>query len=177
MARHARRRLPGLPTRLASLALAFICLVVAGCGFTPRGSYRLPAELQRMAVTSHDEFGELPRLVAQRLRRNDVEVVSLSAGPVAELNIQAEREAKRTLSVYEDGRVAEYELSYQVDYQVRLPDQPAQQFSVKLHRDFLDDPRQALAKSREQELLRTELRSNVAEQIIRQLATLSPPQP
>jgi len=163
-----------LPTRLTSM-LALTWVLLAGCGFAPRGSYLLPAELQHMTVTSSDEFGELPRLVTQRLQLNDVEVVRSATGPVAELNILSERSAKRTLSLYPDGRVAEYELNYQVDYQVRLPDQEPQQFSVKLHRDFLDDPRQALAKSREQELLRTELRTIVADQIIRQLATLNDP--
>lgn len=162
-----------LPMRLTLVALVVCCSLLAGCGFAPRGSYRLPPELHRITVSSDDEFAELPRLVAQRLKLNDVEVLPGPAEQVAELNILSERQAKRTLSIYSDGRVAEYELSYQVDYQVRLPEQQAQRFSVKLHRDFLDDPRQALAKSREQELLLTELRGLVADQILRQLATLA----
>ncbi len=70
------------------------------------------------------------------------------------------------------GNVAEYELIYQVKFTVTLPKQEAQPFSVEIRRDYLDDPRTALAKSREMELLLHEMRIQAADAIVQKLASI-----
>ncbi|OZB36659.1 MAG: hypothetical protein B7X50_13020, partial [Alishewanella sp. 34-51-39] len=78
----------------------------------------------------------------------------------------------RTLSLFANGQVAEYELIYKVEYRIQLPGEQEQFYQFELYRDYQDDPNQALAKAQELELLLSELRQQAANRIIRQLARL-----
>ena len=85
------------------------------------------------------------------------------------LMLQQDSLERRTLSLFPNGQVAEYELIYRVKYQLLLPDQDIQEFQFELTRDYQDDPNLALAKAKELDLLLQELRNQAASRIIRQL--------
>ena len=152
---------------LATLALSV--LLSAGCGFRLQGSYSIPEQLQTLSLSSQDEYSELTRLVRERLRLNSIAVVA-PADDIPALRIINDSLDRSTLSIYPTGNVAEYELIYQVTFSVQLPGDESQRFDVAIHRDYLDDPRTALAKSREMELLLKEMRIQAADRIIQTLA-------
>ncbi|MFT5789674.1 MAG: LPS-assembly lipoprotein [Shewanella sp.] len=154
---------------LATLALSV--LLSAGCGFKLQGSYSIPEQLQTLSLTSQDEYSELTRLVRERLRLNRIAVVE-PAHDIPTVRIISDSLDRTTLSIYPTGNVAEYELIYQVSFAVQLPDAESQRFEVDIHRDYLDDPRTALAKSREMQLLLKEMRNQAADRIIQTLATI-----
>ena len=52
-----------------------------------------------------------------------------------------------------------------------LPGKEAQPFKIEIRRDYLDDPRTALAKSREMELLVKEMRIQAADRILQSMAS------
>lgn len=153
------------------------CLTI-GCGFQLRGEYLLPEELQTLKVTSTDKYGELTRLVKQHLTINQVNVVatnqlkSSSKQVVPELHILKDTLDRRTLSVFPNGQVAEYELIYTVKYQLLIADKEPQNFEFELNRDYQDDPDFALAKSRELNLLLSEMRQVAADRILRAMASI-----
>ncbi|WP_427977353.1 LPS assembly lipoprotein LptE, partial [Agarivorans sp.] len=109
----------------------------------------------------------------RRLAQNNVAVFEFAQENVPTLYIGAEEINKRTLSLFENGQVAEYELSYRVGGYLQVANQGNFPVQVRLHRDFQDNPLAALAKQRERELLYSELRTMAADQIMRQLATVS----
>ncbi len=148
-------------------------LLLSACGFTPRGSYLLDDKLQQIYISSNDEFSPLVRELKRRLTQNDVAVFEQAQENVPTLHIGAEEINKRTLSLFENGQVAEYELSYRVGGYLQVANQGNFPIQVRLHRDFQDNPLAALAKQRERELLYNELRTMAADQIMRQLATVS----
>ncbi|ABZ77776.1 Rare lipoprotein B [Shewanella halifaxensis HAW-EB4] len=152
---------------LATLALSI--LLSAGCGFRLQGSYSIPKQLQTLSLSSQDEYSELTRLVRERLRLNNIAVVP-PASDIPVLRLISDSLDRSTLSIYPTGNVAEYELIYQVSFAVQLPHAESQRFDVSIHRDYLDDPRTALAKSREMELLLKEMRIQAANRIIQTLA-------
>lgn len=152
---------------LATLALSV--LLSAGCGFRLQGSYSIPEQLQTLSLSSQDEYSELTRLVRERLRLNSIAVVQ-PADDIPALRIINDSLDRSTLSIYPTGNVAEYELNYQVSFSVQLPEAESQRFDVSIHRDYLDDPRTALAKTREMELLLKEMRIQAADRIIQALA-------
>ena len=88
------------------------------------------------------------------------------------LQLDNDRLERGTLSLFSSGQVAEYELTYHLEYRLIHQDQQPQTFTIKLRRDYLDDPRSAQAKSREMELMLKEMRLQAAEQIVRQLSKL-----
>ena len=157
-----------------------ICLtsLLGACGFHLRGDYLLSDELQTLYVSSSDVHGELTRLVKQHLSRNQVKVLKYKNAQTPELRIISDKLDRRTLSVFQNGQVAEYELIYAVHYQLRFgsnkgePIDEPQDFRFELNRDYQDDPNLALAKSRELSLLLSEMRKSAADKILRDMARI-----
>jgi LPS-assembly lipoprotein len=150
-------------------ALTLVSLL-SSCGFHLRGDYLLSDELQTLYVTSSDVHGELTRLIKQHLSHNQVKVLKQKKAKVPELRIMSDTLDRRTLSVFENGQVAEYELIYAVHYQLRFANEEPQNFRFELNRDYQDDPSLALAKSRELSLLLSEMRTSAADKILRDMA-------
>lgn len=163
----------GLTLKSLTIVLLTTSLLSA-CGFQLRGDYLIDDKLQTMYVTSGDVHGELTRLVRLSLTRNQINVLTSSQTDIPELRIISDKLDRRTLSVFANGQVAEYELIYSVNYQVRFAGEDARKFSFELYRDYQDDPNLALAKSRELSLLLSEMRTAAADKILRDLARIQP---
>lgn len=163
-----------LPYHLLAKLVMSCCLasLVTGCGFQLRGDYLLHDELQTLYVSSNDAHGELTRLVKQHLTHNQVKVLSYKKANAPELRIMSDKLDRRTLSVFQNGQVAEYELIYAVYYQLRFANEEPQDFRFELNRDYQDDPSLALAKSRELSLLLSEMRKSAADKILRDMARI-----
>jgi len=154
------------------LSAVLIIVLISSCGFRLRGDYLLAPELQTLYVSSVDTHGELSRLVKRHLSLNKVTVVSTFTTKHPELHLLNDKLDRRTLSVFPNGQVAEYELIYSVNYQLRFPNEDPQNFGFELYRDYQDDPDIALAKSRELALLLSEMRQQAADNILREMASI-----
>ncbi|MGV3001415.1 LPS-assembly lipoprotein LptE [Vibrio sp. E150_018] len=158
------------------LAIIGLAMMTSACGFHFRGSYLLPEEVSTISVTSFDSYSQITRDVKNQLRLNGVDVVSPGAN-ITNLHLVSETanddsDNGRTLSLYQNSRAAEYELSYRVSYQVSVPGYDKKTFNVNITRSYLDNPLAALAKSVERDLIVEEMREQAAEQILRQMARL-----
>lgn len=154
------------------LSLSLILALITGCGFQLRGNYLLAPELQTIAFSSVDQYGELTRLVKQHLTINNVNLVQKSDDVIPQMRMLQDNLDRRTLSVFPNGQVAEYELIYTVRYQILIPGQDIQNFRFELNRDYQDDPDIALAKSRELSLMLSEMRTEAANKILRDMASI-----
>lgn len=153
------------------VAVISLCLLVAACGFTLRGSQQLPAHIEQVEVRSLSAHDPQARALANRLSiyqlgyTRAADTARLSNTVILEL--KPENLNRRLLSVFPTGQVAEYELIYRVDYRVTFPGQDAITTSVEVLREYQDDPDQVLAKSRELDLILEEMRDDAADRIIR----------
>ena len=154
------------------LAFSIVLMMLNGCGFQLRGNYLLAPELQTMEFSSVDQYGELTRLVKQHLTINDVNLVPHSDKNIPQMRMLQDNLDRRTLSVFPNGQVAEYELIYTVRYQILTPGRDIQNFRFELNRDYQDDPDIALAKSRELSLMLREMRQEAANKILRDMASI-----
>lgn len=162
-----------LNVKLAS-SIMLLALVLAGCGFRLRGEYLLAPELQSLYVSSIDQQGELTRALKQHLKLNQVSILSSPSIDAPELRLLKDGLDRRTLSVFANGQVAEYELIYTVSYQLIFAGQAPRDYNFELYRDYQDDPDIALAKSRELSLLLGEMRLIAADRILRNMASIKP---
>jgi len=160
-----------LVKRIGLALLSLTLLATAGCGFKLQRSYSIPVELQQLHVSSTDQYSELTRFVKDRLRINRVTLAS-AAEDTPTLRLVSDSLERATLSLYPTGNVAEYELIYLVTFTVALPKQEPVEYQTEVRRDYQDDPRTALAKSREMELLTREMRVQAADSIIQILASI-----
>lgn len=154
--------------RLAVLWLA--ASLLTGCGFHLRGN--LPLSQYPAIYVQSEAHSELATLLKQRFSQNKVELISGYQADKPALTLVRDTLERRTLSLFANGQVAEYELIYKVEYLIQLVGEEPQRYQFELYRDYQDDPNQALAKAQELELLLSELRQQAANRIIRQLARL-----
>ena len=163
--------------RLISLSSLKVTVVVftvsllSACGFHLRGDYSVPEELSKISVTSYDQYSTFTRMMKGQLRMNDVEIVS-PAGNIPNLHIIRESIGERTLSLYQNTRAAEKELTFSASYRVTLPEIGSKTFSTSVTRSYLDNPLTALAKSVERDMIEDEMRKLASSQILRQMARL-----
>ncbi|MDN3652564.1 LPS assembly lipoprotein LptE [Thalassotalea ponticola] len=161
-------------TSYVSLTVSALLTValLSGCGFKLRGDYLLPEQLQTLYVSSSDPNGELARIVRQHLSINEVDVVKAPAQNTPQLRLLTDKLDRRTLSLFNNGQVAEYELTYSVAYElIDVELDKRQRFNFAITRNYQDDPDRALAKSRELNLLHKEMRFEAADIILRNLAS------
>ncbi len=157
-------------TVFSVLLFTVLLSTISSCGFKLRGDYLIAPQLQTLYVSSVDKHGELTRLVKRHLKVNHINIATKLTNKTPELRILKDKLDRRTLSVFKNGQVAEYEIIYTVNYQLRLPNTKVQYFSFDLNRDYQDDPDNALAKSRELSLMLREMRIEAADKILRDLA-------
>lgn len=152
---------------LPLLVLMLLSLVLSGCGFHPRGS--LPLEKFPSLYLDAPKHSDLAERLSLQLESNQVKLLEQMDPKAPVLKLEQDSLERRTLSLFPNGQVAEYELIYKVRYTLYLPEQNEQQREFQLTRDYQDDPNRALAKAKELDLMLDELRTQAANRIIRQL--------
>ncbi|EEX93049.1 Rare lipoprotein B [Vibrio orientalis CIP 102891 = ATCC 33934] len=155
--------------KLTSVVL--MASLLSACGFHLRGDYSVPEELETMSLTSYDQYSTFTRMMKGQLRMSEIEVVA-PAENVPNLHLLSEGVGERTLSLYQNTRAAEKELTFRASYRVTLPELGAKTFSTSVTRSYLDNPLTALAKSVERDMIEDEMRKLAATQIIRQMGRL-----
>jgi len=161
------------------LVSCILYLALPGCGFHLRGtsSVALPPELSTLRVTMGGK-GYPPLLVEVRnalLALGNVRLTDDVTASVPVLRLHSESSASQVLAIDGSGRISAYLLNYRVDYSLTGADKkpllPNQ--SVKLQREYGFDRLNVLASEKQSEFLQSEMRRDVAQQILRRLARFS----
>ena len=152
------------------LALASIVLLLSACGFKLRQDIALPANLSTLRVDVADTYSPLQRNLEQAMRRAGANVVATAQG-VAVLRVFSNRLDRLPLSVGDTGRVQEYLMRYEVEFELVdgtgaavLPRQ-----SVILERDYTFDTLQAIGTPGEEEVVKAELERDMVQAILRRI--------
>lgn len=142
---------------------------LASCGFKLRGAFDLPAEIRTVQVTAPSALRDDILLL---LESGGVEVAPEGVKADARINVTGDRFDRRVLSVdAATGKEREFELAYTVNFAVTRRDGDAviPDGSVNLLRDYVFDPEAVIGTSREEDLLREEMRRDAARQLMRRV--------
>ncbi|MDC0611585.1 LPS assembly lipoprotein LptE [Vibrio sp.] len=153
------------------LFITLVTSLLSACGFHLRGDYSVPEQLDKLSVTSYDQYSTFTRLVKKQLTQSNVDIVS-PAENTPNLHLSSESLSSRTLSVYQNTRTAETELTLTINYRITIPNIGQRHFTTSVTRSYLDNPLAALAKSMEKSMITDEMRKLAAQQVIRQMARL-----
>lgn len=158
------------------LLAALLVFSAAGCGFELRGtgSAALPVELAAMRVIGPGGSAYPPLQVEVRnALRAQAGVRLVEEAGVPTLTLLEESAESLVLATDSSGRVSDYLLNYRVSFVLTdgagkelLPRQ-----SIKLQREYSFDRLNVLAKEKEDEFLRREMRRDAVQQLLRRLAT------
>ncbi len=164
------------PVLMAKLKLSItflLCLVLlSGCGFRVKQVSDLPTDLRKLTVISEDNESQLYRQLKKQLDRAKVIYSDVNRADRAELLLFKDKLDRRTLSLFKNGQVAEYELTYHVSYQLNRPGDEAIKKNFELYRTYQDDPNSALAKAKELDIILSEMRTQASYRILRELSKL-----
>ena len=157
------------------VGLFIAATVLSGCGFKLRGDQQLPAGVDIVRLSASTAHMPLQRELEKQLVLFKIPF-SVEQSPVkqpATLDIRLEGDSlnRRLLSLFPTGQVAEYELILTVSYRIAFPGKAPQQVEFEVTREYQDDPDAILAKSRELQLVLTEMRKQASERIVRLLAS------
>jgi LPS-assembly lipoprotein len=159
---------------MQAVTVLLMCLLMMGCGFHLRGAYQLPPQMTVVYVDTNNQHSEMVRGLRRALQANGISVVDEKTDSVAVLKIIQERTDKRVLSVDENGRAREYEITYRVSFALNASGIAADEHEVELMRDFLFDPENVLGKSNEEELLLRAMQQDMTRMIMLRLQTIKP---
>jgi len=107
-----------------TLALVLMCFVLSSCGFHLKKASSLPDNLKMLTLKGDDEKSTLFAALKNELKASNVELKP-SAKDIAQLYLRKESIERQTLSLFQNGQVAEYELAYGVTYIVKRPGEKA----------------------------------------------------
>jgi len=156
---------------LLTTTLAF-SILLTGCGFHLKHNDGLVDKFPEIYIKTKQPTGELTRLVKLRLRGAGIKILDEPKDDAAILTLNPEKRSSRTISLYATALTAEVEIGFIMNYSIKMANFTAKDFSVNIYRDFLNDSSEALAKSRETELITKELRTIAADHVISSMLSM-----
>ena len=151
------------------IVLLAAMLAAAGCGYQLRGAVSLPPELDSVHV---DGPRGISGALVQALESGGGRIASERDSTSALLQLSDERFNRRVLSVDPDtGKEREFELAYRVTFRLTGGDgeELVSTQTVSLLRDYVFDSSALLGASREQGIIRAEMRRDAAGQVVRRI--------
>jgi LPS-assembly lipoprotein len=152
------------------LLLPLLGLWLTGCGFHMRGDLDIPPEYMKVQLKG-DNKSDLYRLVANRLQRVGVQLVP-GGENVPQLTLGNIQVTNQAVSVDSRSQAVEYNMQFNTEYSIVMPEHEPQKFNASFSRTFLNKSSEALASSREQEQRTREMQEQTADLILIQLSRL-----
>ena len=164
-----------MPQRLfrTTLILGAVCLLSA-CGFQLRGTgegVNVPDDWRYMYLVTNNPNSEFSRAVRTRFASNGVEWQDKEQANYRVV-LGPERFSQLNLSLNADARAAEFELTMRSTFSVLdangqkvMPDTTA-----SVVKQMENDPRNVVGKAEEIRILKSEMRGELAQQILRRIA-------
>ncbi len=164
--------------RYCCMAVLATGLLLNACGFHLHGhqTTKLPASLATLRLSA-PAYAPLTAEMRNALKeQTDIRLVEDTDVSAAILTLSGEHIVSQVQAIDITGKVSDYLLNFSLTYslngadgKVLLPSQ-----SIKLQREYTFDKLNVLAKAREDEFLRQEMRRDAVQQIMRRLTNLAP---
>lgn len=155
-----------------------LIMALTGCGFHLRGNYSFHSSMQEIYITPDDQLEPLQKVVRRMLQRNKVVVNAYQENTMAPslpiLHLSAPVFAEQILAITADGQNQRVKMTMTFNYQVTLDNKFLRKDSViMVSRDLSINPTTPLASESERRPIKDELLKEGANQLLRQLATIS----
>jgi LPS-assembly lipoprotein len=149
-------------------------VLLTGCGFHLQGHTALPAVVREPFVEAPDRQSDFVQYLRHALLSNGAQLTPERDKASAVVSILRDSVARRVLSVSATNQPNQYEVTYTVGFSVSAPGGkellPPQEVSAT--RTYSFDERLLLAKNHEEEILRQDMARDLADMVMRRLASL-----
>ncbi len=154
---------------LGVVASLLVMAQLTGCGFELRGRASLPDDIRSVHVNAPAELRDELEIF---IEGGGVELVEADKSADVTINVSSETYDRRVLTVDPNtGKEREFELAYSATFDVKRADGTSMvgNQTVSLLRDYVFDADAVIGKSREEGVLREEMRRDAAQQILRRI--------
>ena len=131
--------------KLNSVLISML-LVLSSCGYSMRGSISIPSSIESVAVVS-SEYSELVNILNASLASSNIQTSTSKSDDIYKIVILSEEFNRRQLSISISGRVNEYELIYDVNFELKIPNKKSIKDRVTLYRDYSFDENNVMGNS------------------------------
>jgi LPS-assembly lipoprotein len=148
-------------------------VLLAGCGFHLQGRTPLPAVVRQPFVEAPDRQSDFVQYLRHALISNGAQLTPEREQASAVVSILRDNVSRRVLSVSATNQPNQYEVTYTVGFTVSAAGKellPPQE--VQATRAYSFDERILLAKNHEEEILRQDMARDLADMVMRRLASL-----
>lgn len=159
----------------ATAALLLATLALGACGFHLRGTgagVTVSDEWRSMYLVTNNPNSEFSRAVQTSFAANGIQWADEQDGANYLLVLGSERFSQRNLSLNAEARAAEFELTLASTFSVR--NQQGEQIlpntTASVLKQMENDPSNVVGKAEEIRILRSEMRTELAQQIMRRIA-------
>jgi LPS-assembly lipoprotein len=162
-----------MPRIARTLSAAALLAALAACGFQLQGHNPLPAVVKSPYLEAPDVQSDFVASLRHALLSNGAQLMRDRTKASAVVSILKDSVARRVLSVSALNQPNEYEVTYTVGFSVTAGDRellPAQELTAT--RTYSFDERLLLAKGHEEEILRRDMAHDLADRVMRRLASL-----
>ncbi len=151
---------------MRSIIIIALTMALSACGFQLRGSHVLPGDLNKLYVQAPNNLADEVRIF---LEGTDTQLMNQRKGADVILSLSNARYDRRVLSVDPDtGKEREFEISYSLDYHAKGSNGKIllNTKHLTIRRDYVFDRDAIIGKSREEGVLRAEMRRDAVRQIL-----------
>lgn len=150
-----------------------VAVLLSGCGFHLQGREPLPAVVKAPYVQTGDRQSEFVLSLQRAMISSGARPVSQKDQASVVVNILKDDVVRRTLSVSAQNQPDEYELTYTVRFSVTAGDKELlPPTDISNVRSFAFSEQLLLAKNHEETILRQDMAHDLADMVMRRLASL-----
>ncbi len=157
----------------ARLAVTLVAVLVTACGFHLQGHTPLPQVVRTPYVEAPDRQSDFVQYLRHALLSNGAQLTAEKDKASAVVSILRDSVARRVLSVSATNQPNQYEVTYTVGFSVNAAGKellPPQELTATRTYSFAENL--LLAKNHEEEILRQDMARDLADMVMRRLASL-----
>ena len=153
------------------LSLCLFVGLIGGCGWQLRGSGDISENIESLHITARNPSDKLIVELRRTLLANDIQIPERASEAHYSLVILDQRSERRTASLTASARVAEYQLTEEVDYLILSSDgeQLVAPETASSERVFEFNEEDVLARDDEARQLKQDMRRDLIRQILNRL--------
>lgn len=153
---------------------ALLCTLLAGCGFHLKGYHQLSPALNGLYIHGFEERESLAAQLYENLRGGGTVLADDADTAKLTLAVLEEKFSSRVLSVDAGGKALDIELHLLANLRAKVPGsgEPGVEQQLTLVRQLSFSGDDELGQRNEMELMKADMRNEMAEQIIRRLEAL-----
>ena len=144
-----------------NIILISALLVISSCGYSMRGAIDIPSSIKSVSVISKN-YSELVNILNSSLASSNIGISTSKAKDTYRIVILSERFDRRQLSINVSGRVNEYELIYNINFELKVPNKEPVQDKITLYRDYSFDENNIMGNSDREAYIKKSMRSTVS---------------